>query len=125
MELLIKIGGLYNICLIIFHLLFWRIFNWKHDLRSLTFLNRATMQVLNISLTVIFVFFSYISFIHTTDLVKTNLGNSVLVFMAVFWILRSIQQIVFYKLKHWVSYAFLLFFLVGAVLYGVPASYKT
>ena len=48
MELMIKAGGIYNIALVIFHLLFWRIFNWQEDLRSLTFLNRAIMPVLKL-----------------------------------------------------------------------------
>jgi len=125
MELLIKTGGLYNILLIIFHLLFWRIFNWKDDLRKLSFLNRATMQVLNLSLTLVFVIFSYLSLVHTEELLSTTLGQALLCLMATFWLARSVQQIVFYKLKHWGSVAFLLFFLTGTVLYAVPAIYHT
>ena len=50
-ESLIIFGGFYNILLIIFHVMFWRIFDWDEDLKSLTFLNRSTIQVLNISIT--------------------------------------------------------------------------
>jgi len=123
MEKLIIAGGFYNIGLIVFHLLFWRIFNWEHDLKQVSYLNRATMQVLNISLTLAFVIFSYISFAHTTELLTTSLGHSLLVLMALFWLARSIQQIIFYKLRHWVSWAFLLLFLSGSLLYAIPAYY--
>lgn len=125
MELLIKAGGIYNIVLVIFHLLFWRIFNWKEDLRSLSFLNRAIMQVLNLSLTFAFVIFSYISLVHTKELISTSLGQSLLGFIALFWLARSVEQVVFFKLKNWRSIAFLVFFLVGTVLYAVPAIYIT
>jgi hypothetical protein len=125
MELLIKAGGIYNIVLVIFHLLFWRIFNWKEDLRSLSFLNRAIMQVLNLSLTLAFVIFSYISLVHTKELISTSLGQSLLGFIALFWLARSVEQVVFFKLKNWRSIAFLVFFLVGTVLYAVPAIYIT
>ncbi len=57
MELLIKLGGIYYIILIVFHLLFWRIFNWQEDLRSVSFINRSTMQVMNIFLIFVFLFF--------------------------------------------------------------------
>jgi len=32
MEALIKAGGIYNIVLVVFHMLFWHIFNWGEDL---------------------------------------------------------------------------------------------
>jgi len=120
---MIKAGGIYNIVLVIFHLLFWRIFNWQEDLRSLTFLNRAIMPVLNISLTIVFVIFGYISLVHAEELLSTSLGQSLLVLMAIFWFARSVEQVVFFKLKHWPSWAFLAFFLLGTMLYAVPAIY--
>jgi hypothetical protein len=72
MEALIKLGGIYNIVLVVFHLLFWRIFNWEVDLRSLTLLNRAIMQVVNLSLTFVFVIFAYIFMIVTTSNMKSS-----------------------------------------------------
>ena len=123
MDTLIKAGGLYNIILIIFHLLFWRIFNWKDDLPSLSFLNRAIMPVLNLSLTFVFVIFAYISLAHSNELLSTSLGRSLLMLIAIFWFARAMMQVVYFKLQHWGSLAFLLFFLAGGVLYGIPAVY--
>lgn len=121
MNTLIKIGGIYNILLIIFHLLFWKIFSWDSDLRKLTFLNRAIMQVLNISLCFAFLTFSYISLAHTNELLNTALGHSLLVLIALFWFARTLQQVIFFKLRHWISVAFLLFFFLGCLLYAIPA----
>ena len=85
METLIKAGGFFNIGLVMFHLAFWRLFNWDEDLKKISFLNRAVMQVLNISLIFAFVIFSYISLAHTKELVSTPLGHSLVMLMALFW----------------------------------------
>jgi len=124
-ETLIKLAGYYNILLIIFHVMFWRIFNWREDLKTLSFLNKAIMQVLNISLTLVFVIFSYISLAHTSELLNTPLGNALLALIAIFWFARAAQQVIFFKLKHWSSWAFMFFFALGGVLYGVPVVYNT
>ena len=124
MQSMIKAGGIYHIALVIFHLSFWYIFNWEEDLLSLSFLNRQIMQVLNLCLTFAFVIFSYISLVHTKELISTSLGKSLLGFIALFWLLRAVEQAVFFTLGHWASVAFLLFFLVGMVLYAVPALYS-
>ena len=121
MEILIIAGGFYNIGLVVFHLLFWRIFNWDSDLRDVSALNSAIMQVLNISLILVFAIFSYVSLVYTTELLTSDLGRTLLILMALFWLARSIQQIVFFKLHHPVSWAFLLFFLTGTLLYAIPA----
>ena len=98
MELVVKLGGIYNFLLVIFHLSFWKLFNWPDDLRSLTFLNRAIMPVLNISLTLLFVVMGIISLMHTKELLTTSLGKTLLLCMALFWLARSIQQVIFFKL---------------------------
>ena len=121
MESLIKTGGLYNVALVIFHLLFWQIFDWGKDLRSLSFLNRAIMPVLNLSLVAVFMMFAYLSLIHHAELLSTTLGRAVLLSISVFFFLRAMLQVVFFRLLHWGSVAFLVFFLVGGVLYGIPA----
>lgn len=121
MEALIKTGGLYNIALVIFHLLFWQLFNWAEDLCSLSTLNRAIMQVVNLSLVFVFTMFAYLSLIHTTELLSTTLGRALLLSISVFFFLRAILQVVFFRLLRWGSVAFLVFFLAGGVLYGIPA----
>lgn len=116
----VTLGGWFNVALVVFHLLFWRIFDWKNDLRYLTFLNRAVMQVLNLSLTLCFVIFALISFTYTPQLLQPGLGLSLLGLMALFWLARAVQQVVFFKLRHWGSWVFLGVFLLGMTLYAAP-----
>ena len=118
---LIKAGVIYNLALVVFHLLFWKLFNWQDELRSLSVLNRATMQVMNLSLVVVFVMFAYLSLVHTDQLYSTTLGRALLLSIAVFFMLRAALQVVFFRLQHWISYAFLVYFIAGGLLYGIPA----
>ena len=121
-EALIIAGGVYTVGLIIFHVLFWRIFKWPETLDSLSYVNKATIQVLNISITFTFFIFAYVSFAHTQELLNTQLGNSLLVLISCLWLFRAAQQVVFYKLKHKASIGLTIYFLVGALLYGVPVT---
>jgi hypothetical protein len=119
-ETLILIGGLYNLALAVFHLLFWKLFNWKQDLASLTPLNRAVVQIVNLCLTFVFLVFAYISFFHANELLHSKLGRSLLALMAIFWFLRAIEQIIFFGLRRKASIAFLILFLIGTGLYSIP-----
>ena len=120
MEILIKAGGVYCVVLVIFHLFFRKIFNWDGELIKLNRLNRALIPVLNLSLTFAFIVFAYVSFVHTEELLTTPLGRSLLLLISLFWLFRAIQQIVFFKLEHRLSWAFFVYFLTGSVLYGLP-----
>jgi len=119
-ELLIIAGGIYTVALIVFHVLFWNIFKWPKTLMSLNYVNRATMQVLNISITFIFFIFAYLSFLHTHELLHTQLGNTLLILISCLWFFRAIQQVAFYNIKNKASAGLTLYFLIGALLYGLP-----
>lgn len=118
MKSLLFAGGLFNVAFAIFHLFFWRIFDWKRELAKLSFINRAIMQVLNLCLTFAFTVFAYLSFAHPDELAATALGRAILAAVALFWLLRAAYQAVFFKLRHWASWAFLGTFLGGSALYA-------
>ena len=75
-EMLIWSGGLFHVAFVVFHLSFWKLFRWKSELGKLTSLNRAAVQVLNLSLTVVFIVFAYMSVMHTSALLETGLGRT-------------------------------------------------
>jgi hypothetical protein len=77
----IKIGGFYQIAFLIFHAMFWKIFKWRLELPRLTPINGAIMQVLNLCLMFCFLVFGYVSLFHTSELISTGLGPSLLLFM--------------------------------------------
>jgi hypothetical protein len=119
-EGMILIGGFYNLGFAIFHLMFWRLFRWKRDLSSLTFINRSVMQILNLCLMFVFLLMAYISFFNTSELIQTNLGKALLVGFSLFWFLRMIEQIIFFGIRNLISIALTLVFLFGCVIYLIP-----
>jgi hypothetical protein len=120
MEPWLLTGGIFCLGFVIFHLTFWKIFKWREDLASLTFINRAVMQVLNLSLTFAFFIFGYISLFHAKELLTTSLGTSLLLLISSFWIFRAILQIVFFGLKNKLSIIFFIIFVVGFTTYLIP-----
>jgi len=119
-EILIIGGGIYMIVLVVFHALFWRLFKWPITLRPLDEINKSTIQVLNLSITFVFMIFAYISFAHTDELLNTALGKSLLILMSTLWLFRAAQQVIFYGTSHRASIGLVVYFLVGALLYGIP-----
>lgn len=119
-EPIVMLGGIFNVAFAVFHVLFWRLLDWKRDLASLSFINRQVMQILNLCLTFAFLIFAYISFFHTAELVGTSLGRALLLLISVFWFLRAAEQAIFFQLKRALSVAFFVAFLVGGLLYAYP-----
>ncbi|MGA8262382.1 MAG: hypothetical protein WB783_19410 [Arenicellales bacterium] len=117
----IVVGGVLNAAFAVVHLMHWRLFNWREELRTLTFVNRGVVQILNLCLAFVFCIFAYVSLVHTDELTSSLLGYSLLALIALFWLARAVQQIIFFRLRHWPSRALFLVFLVGASLYGMPA----
>lgn len=119
-DALLILGGIFNLVFAVFHLSFWRIFNWQQDLKPLRYVNRALMQILNLCLTFVFFIFAYISFSYTYDLLITRLGHSIITSISVFWFLRAFMQVAFFGLKNKTSILFFVLFLIGGVLYIYP-----
>ena len=120
MKILIQIGGFLWLALFIFHLFFWKLFNWKRDLESLTQVNKAIMQVLNLCLMLVFLIFAYISIFHADELLAKGLGKSMLIGMIAFGVFRAIEQVIFFDLKHIRSKAVLFVALLGTTIYLIP-----
>lgn len=120
MKFLIFIGGFFHLAFFVFHLFFWKLFDWKRDLSSLKPINRGIIQVLNLRLTWIFLVFAYISFFHADALLTTALGKAILISIALAWLMRAVEQVVFFKLKSAISAAFFVVFLLGAAIYFSP-----
>ena len=120
MKTLIIIGGFLWLAFFVFHIFFWKLFDWKRDLENLTKTNKAIMQVLNLCLMFCFLIFAYISLFQTEELLTTSLGKTLLVGMVLFAVFRAIEQVIFFDLKHPRSIAVLFFALIGMTIYLIP-----
>lgn len=111
-------GGLFHIGLIVFHLLFARLFHWDTELARLGFINRQIMPVMNRVLILLFAGFAWLSFAYADELIATPLGHAVLAGIALLWLWRAALQIIHFHLRHWASWLLFFVFVGGAVLYG-------
>jgi len=119
-EWMLRLGGLHCLGFALFHLAFWRLFGWKHELAKLSAANRAIVQILNLRLIYVFVGMAVLSLAFTRELLDTRLGHVVLAFMAVFWLGRTIEQFVFLRINDWRVHLLTALFVLGAVLYAIP-----
>ncbi|MDH3528685.1 MAG: hypothetical protein OEQ28_03900 [Acidobacteriota bacterium] len=120
MKILLVMGGFFTLAFFVFHALFWKLFNWNEDLKTLSPLNRGVMQILNLCLMVVFLVFGLLSIFHPDEMLSTALGAGLLSGIAGLWFFRAILQIVFFKLKSRISIMFFWLFLLGGLLYAVP-----
>ena len=109
-----------HLCAAVFHILFWKLFNWRESLRKLSPVNRSTMQVLNICLIFVFVAVGYLLLFHQVQLTYTALGKAVLICISAFWVMRAILQPIFYPIKHIGSILLLIICIIMALLSILP-----
>lgn len=119
-SVLLLISAVYSMAFAVFHIFFWRLFEWRKDLGRLTFINRSVMQILNLCLIFVFVLFACLAVAHREEMICTALGRSLLAGISLFWLLRMIEQVFFFGLKRPLSIFLTLVFLVGAILYALP-----
>ena len=79
------------------------------------------MQVLNIHIAYVLAVFAILSFVFSNEMSVTKLGRMVGMAIAVFWILRAVNQIVFWGVSSIVSWALIAICMVVAALYFVPS----
>ncbi|MFZ5645180.1 MAG: hypothetical protein ACOY46_16515 [Bacillota bacterium] len=119
---LIFLSGAINLGFAAFHLMFWRVFDWSAELSSLSADNSAIMQVLNLAIVFILMVAAYMAFFHRDDLVRTPLGRTLLVSWSLFWLLRGVNQIIFWghsMQSITLAGVFILLFAINAApLYG-------
>jgi hypothetical protein len=124
MNIIIILCGLYNIGFMLFHISFWKIFNWKTDLKKLSFANKAVMQLLNVQIIYFFIFVAFICFLFPTELLSTKLGNYFLVGNSVFWFVRTIQQFIFLRINNYKVHILTIIFVIGTILFAIPILMK-
>ncbi len=117
-HLLLLLCGLHSIAFAVFHLFFWKLLHWNTDLKNLGSINRGVMQILNIQLIFIFLTIGGLCLYFGAELKTSNPGRFMLGAMAVFWLLRLVQQFIFLKQHHWAMLLLTGMFLLGAGLFA-------
>ena len=119
-ELMVFLCGIYSLCFAIFHTRFWKLFDWKNDLKLLLPHNRAIMQIANSRLIYFFLFVAAICFLFPDQLLTTSLGTFFLAGMSLFWLGRTIEQFIFLRVDHPMVHLLTYIFILGAVMFAIP-----
>lgn len=120
MNTIIYICGIYSFLFGVFHILFWKFFNWKTELQKLTLPNRAIMQILNLRLIYFFFFVAFICFSFPTALHTTELGKVFLIGNSIFWLGRTIEQFLFLRINNIKVHILTFLFVIGIALFVLP-----
>lgn len=118
---LLLAGGILTLGIGLFHLAFWHLFDWKNELPRLRPVNRGVLQVLNIQITVMAFVLGLVTLRFPAELTSTAMGNALVWGIAVFWIVRTINQPLFWGLRSRVSRAFTAIWALLALSYLIPA----
>jgi len=121
---IVLICGFYSIGFAIFHLFFWKLFDWKNDLKKLKFGNKAIMQILNIRLIYVFSLVAVICFCFPEELCTTPLGRFFIGGVSLFWLGRTIEQFIFLRVKSRMINILTVIFIIGIALFALPLFLK-
>ncbi len=116
----VQIGGILNLLFVIFHLSFWELFDWPQTLASLSLDNWAIMQVLNIHTAYVLGIFAILSLIFPEELLTSRLGRLMGMGIAGFWVLRAVNQAVFWNIFSINAWIIIGVCLIVALLYLGP-----
>lgn len=119
-KILIYLCGLYSFGFAIFHILFWKLFDWKNDLKKLTIANKAIIQIANLRLIYFFVFVGVICFAFTNELTQTRFGRFFLTGLSIFWFGRTIEQFIFLNVRNHKVHILTVIFFAGSILFALP-----
>jgi hypothetical protein len=145
-EILLYVGAAFHLAWAVFDFFWPQIFDWKNTLASLDDVQRILPPLTSRLLVVLYLGIAYISLFHTEELLVTDLGRAVLIFVSVYWAVRAILQLRYvgferanefnvtlssyapnFPVKNvsnkTISYILLMEFIVASALYLIPSIY--
>jgi hypothetical protein len=135
-EILIYIGGSYQLVWALTHFLFPKQLDWDNALAKLDDFNRILMLIFSKLLLVFYLGTALISFIYASELLDTDIGLAVLIFLSSYWLVRALLQVQYFGFgrantlnvqlsssgasNQTISYILFVVFLIGTALYLAP-----
>ena len=123
-RILLLIGGLINLLVGAMHVSLGQGLNVSQSLSCLSLDIQATLYTLNVHVAFTCLIFAYLSFFHRKGLLLTSTGRAVTAAIALFWILRAVNQVLFYGVSASATPFWVIFCLMVSLLYVVPILWK-
>jgi hypothetical protein len=125
-KISVFIGGFLSLALFLFHAKLYTLFGWQGEFTKISMLNGKIIYTVNLALTLLFLFFSIMSFAYFNELARCDgLAFGVCLGLSLFWIWRLIWQFVCFQ---WVISGVSIFlvgsFLLLSVSYLMPVVLK-
>ena len=120
-RVLLVLCAAHSFAFAVFHLAFWKLFDWRNELPQMSVANRAILQIANLRLIYLFLGFGALCLMFPQELVESALGRAFMLGVSGFWLGRLIEQFVFVPYNRAFVHALSLLFALGAVLFAWPA----
>ncbi|HOW81508.1 MAG TPA: hypothetical protein PK573_03010 [Spirochaetota bacterium] len=93
-------GSAINLMLALFHMTFWKMLNWAGELPKLSKDNQGILQTANIIIIAVILYFAVMSFIMARRGKTGFYGKSIIVLIAVFYLIRMIAGYPFFGFNY-------------------------
>ncbi|MDO6490506.1 MULTISPECIES: hypothetical protein [unclassified Cellulophaga] len=101
MQIHLHIIGILLMTLALAHIFFPKYFNWRTELRPLALINRQMMTTHTFFIALTVFLMGLLCVTSATELIKTTLGNKLVLGLAVFWSIRLFFQFFVYSKNLW------------------------
>ncbi len=98
-EVLIYIGGAYQLTWVLAHFKFPKLLDWKNALATLDDFNRILMLIFSKLLLFFYFGTALICFIYARELPDTDIGLALLIFLSLYWLVRALLQVQYFGFR--------------------------
>jgi hypothetical protein len=119
-RILLLAGGLLNLLFAIFTIAMPHLFHWRDAMGSSGAHMWATVYAENLGISLLLLFFAYISIFQWQQLLKTSVGKALLLSIGSLWTFRTIAEIALFKIGVDGAWWRVFLFLIVAAFYLLP-----
>jgi len=117
--LLLRIAGCISLLFVVFHLLFYPMFNWENTLNGLSSVNRAIFLTYHAICILMLLFMGIIPIFQTKALLGSSVKYSILSLFSLFYLIRVVAEFTLFGISS-SSPVILIMCLVPMVFYAIP-----
>jgi hypothetical protein len=135
-KISVIIGGIFSFIMVIFHIQFYKLFDWKEDFGKISGKNQRIFYTIHIALYLFFIIFTLISLIFLDEMSQCHgLAFGIMISYALFWLWRTVWQLIYFKPKKTgkdnrapkllvFHYLLIVIFLILFITYSIPVVIK-
>ncbi len=110
-------SGIMNSLFLIFHLMFYHLFEWEKTLSCLNGSDSGIMLTFNLICILFLVMMTFFPFLFRKDLLETRMGKSLLIVFAMFYSIRIVCEFLFFGFSGFKSIVIIALCLIPIICY--------